>query len=431
MVREVPVVGPWSRLTRPRRRLLLALLVLSTAGLVAFGVHHWPQRDLESARAALRRHEHAAARASLLRYLEANPKSAEAHLLLAQLDRRANQYADAARHLTECQRLGGPPDAIRLERALGAIQNGVYNSELDRLCQEHLARRDVDPYLIWEALSQGFTRTYRLNEALACLNQMLVLQPDSSYVLRRRAWICSQAEDYERAEADYRRALEIDPADAVARLGLAEILLNIRKNGAEAGEHYERLWSVQRDSTVLLGLARSWQLVGRGEETRQLLDDWLAGHPGDVFVLAERGRLAWDEQDVEKAVTLLRRAVQLAPYMIDANYTLSLCLSQQGRTAEAEECEARIREAKESKKQMGLLMQRLQSAPEDADLRCQIAQQFLRYGAEEEGARWLLTTLENHPHHAPSHLALADYYDKQGQPGRAADHRRLAGKSEK
>src|SRR5258708_15965261 len=109
---------------------------------------------------------------------------------------------------------------MELERALAAIQNGVYNSELDRLCYEHLSRSDSDQYLILEALSQGFTKTYRLKEALACLERMLVLQPDSSYAFRRRAWICFQEKQYDRAEADYRRALEIDPSDTAARLWL-------------------------------------------------------------------------------------------------------------------------------------------------------------------------------------------------------------------
>jgi tetratricopeptide (TPR) repeat protein len=409
---------------------LLALFTLVAAGLVGLGVRSWPQWDLHKARTALERHDYEAARASLLRYLEARPDSAEAHLLLAQLDRRANRYADAALHLEACQRLGGPADSIQLERALCAIQNGVYNTELDKLCYDHLSRNDGDEYLILEALSQGFTKTYRLKEAMACLERMLVLQPDSGYALRRRAWIFSQEDQHDRAEADYRRALEIDPEDTVARLGLAQILLTIRKSGPEAVEQFERVWSVQRDATVALGLAQSWRLAGRGEDARRLLDEWLAGHPGDALALAERGRLALDIHATEEATALLRRAIKLAPYQVEAYHTLSLCLSEQGQIAEAEECEARLKqaraEAKEAKEQLTLLTRRLQGAPDDADLRCQIAQIFLRYG-EEEGLRWLLLNVQTHPTHRPSHLALADYYERQGQADRAAVHRRLAG----
>ena len=83
-------------------------------------------------------------------------------------------------------------------------------------------------------------------------------------------------------------------------------------------------------------------------------------------------------------------------------------------------------EAKKAKEEMAQLTWQLQQAPNDADLRYRIAQLFLRSG-EEEGLRWLLLNLQQHPNHRPSHLALADYYDKQGQTARAADHRRQAG----
>jgi tetratricopeptide (TPR) repeat protein len=409
---------------------LLAGLALTAVSLIGLGIYYWPQRYLHEARAALKRQDFPTARAALLRYLEARPNQAEAHLLLAQLERRANNYEEAKRHLAACLRLGGSAEAVELERGLAAIQTGVYNAELDALCSKHLARADADQYLILEALSQGLTKTYRLNEALICLNRMLVLQPDSSYALRRRAWIYTQNERQDLAEADYRHALEVDPEDSVARLGLAQILLNVQKKGAEAAEHFERLWSTRQDATVALGLAQSWRLAGRSQDARRLLDDWLRSHPGDAVALAERGQLAMDEQALEEAVTLLRRSVAHDPYLFDAYYTLFLCLTRLGRTVEAEECRLRMEQAKEeakkTKEEMAQLTRQLQQAPDDADLRCRIAQLFLRNG-EEEGLRWLLLNLQHHPNHRPSHLALADYYDKQGQIALAAEHRRLAG----
>ena len=51
---------------------------------------------------------------------------------------------------------------------------------------------------------------------------------------------------------------EIDPSDAVARRGLAEILLESRKDLPAAAEHYEYLWQTQPDSTVALGAVPSW-----------------------------------------------------------------------------------------------------------------------------------------------------------------------------
>ncbi|HLJ95698.1 MAG TPA: hypothetical protein VKU02_21155, partial [Gemmataceae bacterium] len=111
----------------------------------------------------------------------------------------------------------------------------------------------------------------------------------------------------------------------------------------------------------------------------------------------------------------------------DANYTLYLYLNKEGRTAEAEACQERMQQAKKARAELALLTQRCQATPEDPALRCQIAEIFLRFGDEQEGLRWLLTNVQNHPGHAPSHLALADYYDRRNQPAKAAEHRRLAG----
>jgi tetratricopeptide (TPR) repeat protein len=387
-------------------------------------IHYWPERHLSAARGALQRHDYDGARTSLHRYLEARPESAEAHLLMAQLDRRSNRYDEAAAHLDACRRLGGPAEAIDLERALGAVQSGVLNAESVKLCYEHLSQEDADQLLILEALSQGFTKIYHLKEATFCLERMLALEPDNNYALRRRAWIHFQEGEYDRAEADYRRAVEIDPSDAVARQGLAQILLEIRKDFAGAAEHYEQLWPDQQDPTVVQGLARSWLLLGRVADARRLLDGWLTAHPEDPLILMERGRLAQEEDDSELSVKLLRRAIALAPNLIEANNALYQCLNRQGRKAEAEECLVRVRQAKENRDQLTALFRRLQQAPDDADLRCQVARLFLQLGQEEEGIRWLQVTLKRHPNHGPSHLALANYYDKIGQTTLAAQHRR-------
>jgi tetratricopeptide (TPR) repeat protein len=405
------------KLKLARRAVLLAALGLAAAGLVWFGVWYWPGRHLRTARAALRERDYAAARASLVRHLEGHPDSAEGHLLLAQLDRRANRYADALEHLDEAERLGAPEGEVDLEHALLTVQRGVYNARLDQLCYDHLARADEDrQYLILEALSQGFSKTYRLKEAKTCLDRMLVLRLDSGYALRRRAWIFFQDRQYNRAEADYRRALKVDPEDRVARLGLAQLLLDVRKNGREAARHFERLARTRRDAAVVLGLGRSWRLLGRGADARRLLDKWLADHPTDAIALTDRARLSMDRGATAEAAALLRRAVVQAPYLDEANYLLLLCAERQGRMADAEACQERMRQAKKDREELAALTARLHRTPADPDLRCRIAGLFLRLGQEEEGVRWLRTTLDNYPGHRPSQRLLADYIARHRRP---------------
>lgn len=405
-------------------RLLLSCLFVG-AGLVLVGIHYWPELYLRSARQALERRDFAAAHADLERYLAARPANAEAHLLIARLDRRANRYAEAAKHLAACQRLGGFADGVELERALLALQNGDFDARLEQICRRHAVPGDPEEFYILEALSHGYSKTYHLDDALFCLNRMLELQPDNGYALRRRAWIYSTLHDNAKAEADYRRALEINPGDNTARLGLAQILLDVGKDGAAALEQFDRLWAVQQDSTTAVGRARGLLLLGRSDEARQLLDDWLRGHPDDSAALTERGKLALEERELQAAESFLRRALARAPTDRLANHTLYLCLIQQGKTSEAEQCQARFHHVLKEIERLDTLMQQLKAAPDDPERRCQVAEIFLRNNQELEGERLLLDTLRLHPNHRATHRILADYYSRIGRVDLAELHRRL------
>jgi tetratricopeptide (TPR) repeat protein len=414
-------------MTLARQARLLLLMAIAGLGLALLIVSYWPELYLRSARQALERRDFAAAHADLERYLTARPNHAEAHLLLARLDRRANQIRAAAKHLDACQRLGGFAEEVELERALIALQNGDFDPRLEQICRRHAVPGDPQEFFILEALSQGYSKAYYLDEALFCLNRMLEIQPDNGYAVRRRAWIYSTLGKYNKAEADYRRALEIDAADTTARLGLAELLLDIRHDGAAAFEQFDRLWAAQKDSATTVGRARSLLLLGRTEEGRQLLDDWLSGHRDDSAALTARGKLALEEKDLALAESLLRQAVALAPLDPRANHTLHHCLIQQGKTSDAEQYQARFQQTEKDFKKLDELMQQLKQQPDDPERRCQVADIFLRHNQEAEGERWLLTTLRTHPDHAPTHKLLADYYRRIGRHDLAERHQQLAG----
>jgi predicted Zn-dependent protease len=406
-------------------RRLLVLLACAAALLSAAAYHYWPEFYLRTARQALDRQDGDTARQALERYLAVRPDSAPAHFLLAQLDRRGDRYDEAEKHLAACRRLGGPADDVRLEHVLMAVQAGTFGPAEEHYCRQRRERGDADEYLLLEAFSQGYTKTFRLNEALVCLDRLLEIRPDSGYALRRRAWVHAVQGRADRAEADYRRAVEIDPNDGVARLGLAQLLLDGRKSTAEAAEHFERLWEVRKESAVLIGLARSRLQAGRTDEARLLFDGWLADHPRDPLALTERGKLALDGRQTAEAETWLRRALALTPYAIDLNHALYLCLSQRGQAAEAEQCQARIKQAREDVEQLTGLTSRLQQTPQDRDLRCRVAQIFLRQGQEQEGERWLLLLLQADPGYRPAHQALAAHYRRTGRTAQADVHDRL------
>jgi tetratricopeptide (TPR) repeat protein len=75
----------------------------------------------------------------------------------------------------------------------------------------------------------------QIPKALDLLDRAVILQPDYGYRYASRAWMRAAAKQYEGAMADYRRAIELDPEDAVAQnnLGLLEEQAGYRQQAQE------------------------------------------------------------------------------------------------------------------------------------------------------------------------------------------------------
>lgn len=75
----------------------------------------------------------------------------------------------------------------------------------------------------------------QIPNALALLDRAVALQPDYGYRYASRAWMRTAAKQHDAAMADYRRAIELDPEDAVSHnnLGLLEEQAGYRKQAQE------------------------------------------------------------------------------------------------------------------------------------------------------------------------------------------------------
>jgi Tfp pilus assembly protein PilF len=411
---------------RGRRRLIVLLALLGM--LLAAGARAWVPSlravyHLRAAQTALRSRAYDRAEVELVRHLDFRPDSGEGHFLLGQLARRSGRVARAGHHLRACRDLGYPGDALRLEWDLLHVQDGDFTGGVEGSLRRCLDQQHPDSFLILEALSQGYTKTYRLREARDCLDQMLDREPDNVYALVRRGWVLERLGHFDAARADYRCAATLQPGHGLARRRLAENLLYHGKNAAEAAEHFEALRRLQPDDGAAgVNLAQCRLEQGRVGEARALLDEVLATHPAEAPAFLERGKLALSDGQPEQSEVWLRRAVALQPSSLPANYSLFLCLSRQGKIAEAEQCRAGLRSLEADYKRLEMLLRRAGEEPLNAALRCEIGQLFLRFGEDQEGERWLLTALQVDPGWRPARQALADYYRRRGEgPSGAAE----------
>ncbi len=430
---SVSVTRPWLALRRrPRRAAAAAALLLLIVAAGCFAAREfWAEHHYYAALDALERRDFDQAKAHLNCCLQVWPRHPEILLLQARRARQADIYPEAERYLEECRRAKGPPEAVDLERAMLRAQQGDLTPDLEASLQGCVEQGRGDAVLILEALSRGYSHTYRLRQALACLDQWLQRRPDDLQALLGRGWVRERLHKYEEARDDYRRAAEVYPEREEPALRLAQILLFLGQSPPEAAAIFERLWALpSHDPAAALGLAQCWSKMGRIEEAEQLLDRLAAEHPGDANVLFERGNLALQMGEAAEAETWLRRAAVLAPYDYQVNYSLFQSLHRQGRDAEARTAEARVRQLEADLQRMEKLTDDLQKRPYDAALRCEIGELFLHDGEPREGVLWLKGALQIEPGYRRAHQALAHYYEQKGDPTLAARHRRQAESAE-
>jgi predicted Zn-dependent protease len=407
---------------RSRWILLGAGLALAAGGLAAWFFR--PDPRLAAAERALERHDYAAAYEQLRDCLRRRPDDPRLLFLAARTARRAGLYDQAEKHLAACQRLQGKSDAITLERALARLQRG--DADAEPYLTARVEKGDPDTLLIWEVLIQYYLDSYQLFKARDCLDRYLERRPDDVHALMGRGYIWERLFYYNGAASDYRRAVEIEPDNDRARLRLAETLLIVGPP-EEAAEHFERLRQRHPDSPAArLGLARARREQGRTPEARELLDALLAEEPKHAGALAERGRVALDEGDAERAVAWLRQAVERAPADRTTLYNLYNALRASGRDDEARDCRERLARLDADLSRLGQLTKTVLRTPRDPAPRCEAGIIFLRTGEEAEGVRWLHMALHEAPGYRPAHQALADHYQRTGRPELAARHRRLA-----
>jgi Tfp pilus assembly protein PilF len=410
--------------TRARGRLLLALLILGLIGIsVYFTVRTLRGSSLvREAEQALQANDLAGARTALLACLEIRPNHPEALFLLARTARRAGDYQNASAYLEQYRQVGGISEAIELENGLAAFQRGHISVPLERLLSAYVQKSHPDTIVILEAMSKGYLTTYRLPQALDCLDALLERRPKDIQGLLLRGRTLEKLQRSKDALVDFARVVELDPASAEARVKLGEALIHT-KRFSEASEQFEWLRAQKpQETTVLLGLARCYRAVGKSNQAKPLLDEILKNSPNHVDALVERGKDYLEATQPEKAAGCFRRAAQQSPYHREAIYHLVLCLNQLGGKSDIEKWKGRLTQIDGGLKRLGEITKTIAQTPNNPDLRCEAGKIFLANGNDNEGLRWLESALQENPNHQETHKVLRDYYREHGQTERASVH---------
>ncbi len=419
---------------RPRQSLLavgIALLVLAIASPFLWAGYHW-----FAGLAALKRYHSSEAHRHFSDCLKVWPwsRSVKPHLLAARAARREGDYNEAFRLLQEVQStLGDNSSDTLLEWALLHAAGGDLNKVEGYL---HEMSNTADPQtlaLIFEAVTVGYARAYRLVDALQCVNEWLAHDPDNVEALFLRGNVFRQSGSWTRAVPDMRRVVELDPQRLWAQWWLALGLVNIGRYD-EAIRHLELLLQhapPELDKIdILVRLAMCRQRMGRSREARELLDEVLAQRPDHGLALLTRGQIDQLNGQLPQAEKWLRRAAKALPYDYKAQWALTECLRQEGKAEEAQAQEAHANWLKDRWERFSeIASHQMSKRPHDPALHYELGKLMLELGNPEGARNWFFSALLNDQHYVPALNALADYYAKQGDSATAEDYRRQAQES--
>jgi predicted Zn-dependent protease len=411
---------------RPWRTLaVLALLALTGTGAALAGIEGWALYHFRAARLAVERYHNLEARDHLTACLHVWPHDTATLLLAARTARRMGTFDEAEVLLDRCRDRAGNED-LAMERLLLQAQRGDVDTA-SKICRDLVEKDHPATPLILEALAYGFMSMYRMQEAAFVLHLWLERQPDNTQAILFQGILYASSGKHDEAGAAFARVVELDPEHDEARLRLADHLVESGQ-ASDALPHVEYLRRRQsNDLDLQVSLARCRDLLGQEAEAERLLDGVLARQPDFAPALAERGKLAMRDGQLAEAERLLRAAAAQDSGDFQLHYRLYQCLVQNGKTDEAQEERARLRQLEADLRRINEIMTRqMQQTPHDAALHYEVGTLTLRSGTPKEAVRWFQSALKEDPDYAPAHKALADYYQRIGRAGEAARHRELA-----
>jgi tetratricopeptide (TPR) repeat protein len=304
---------------------------------------------------------------------------------------------------------------------LRAARDGDF-TRAELLLKQALERTADDPEVV-ESLARGYLAADD-PQAAAYLSRWLQLQPDHTEPLRLRMEFYRKHKRREEAFADGCRLLDVEPANHQLRRTVMNLGFSIGRFEEAEELCRECLRRQPGDTGLLVLLAEIRRARGDLPGAAAVLDPVLKDHPKLASALLLRATVYEESGEPGKAVPLLREVMASDPRRrAAACYRLSLALERAGRTDEARSALAELRRLQD----IDTFTEAIRTQPDNLDLRVRLAESLLADGYTQDGLSLLGQVLALDGRFRPAHRALAAYFEKQGQPDRAAEHRRLAG----
>ncbi|MBV8785000.1 MAG: tetratricopeptide repeat protein [Gammaproteobacteria bacterium] len=126
---------------------------------------------------------------------------------------------------------------------------------------------------------------------------------------RGRAYYAQQ--DYQRANLEFRNAMQIAPRDVNARLMAGHSFEKLDKLREAAGLYQSVLDAAPRNAEAMASLGRIYALAGLPDRAQKTIEPGLATHPDDAGLLGVRAMARLEQKDAEGAAADADHALRL------------------------------------------------------------------------------------------------------------------------
>jgi tetratricopeptide (TPR) repeat protein len=309
--------------------------LLQAACVFLFAGRLWAQDPVAKGVQEFREGNYEAAKTTLQQALEQKPGDAHARTFLA-LARAATGGCDVAASDLSATFAGNPIPDLRRLAGLALAQCHLAGNRLDAalpIVRELEKQFPADADVLYEA-AKLYMKGW--NDVVF---QMFQKTPSSYRVNQISAEIFEVQGRYAEAAAEYRKAIEKNPAAVNLHFRLARALL-MQSHSAEAISEARREFEAELklnpgDAVAEYEIGQILLAENRPQDAAPRFERAMVLAPGFAEALLAVGRMRSDAKRYDDAIQLLERAVRLQPENESAHYNLMLAYRNAGRTTDA------------------------------------------------------------------------------------------------